>query len=67
MMSVEITQKKNPKDATVTAKVDKDLDLEIKRITFAIGQSRSLFLQDAIVDRLIYLRGYLNDKEDGYV
>ena len=65
-MPVEIT-KKSRKDATLIARIDKDLDLEIKRITFAIGQSRSLFFQDAIVDRLIYLRGYLIDKEDDHV
>ena len=41
-MPVEIT-KKSRKDATLIARIDKDLDLEIKRITFAIGQSRSLF------------------------
>lgn len=66
-MPVEITQKKKPKNFVVQTRVDEDVYAEIKRIIFAVGQSQQMFLLDAIADRLLYLQGYLNDKEDGDV
>jgi len=66
-MPVEITQKKKPRNFVVQTRVDEDAYAEIKRITFAVGQSQQMFLKDAIADRLLYLQGYLNDKEDGHV
>ena len=66
-MPVEVTKKKKPRNFCMNAKVDADVYAEIKRITHAVRQSQSLFLQDAIADRLAYLQGYLNDKEDNNV
>ena len=66
-MPVEITKKRKPRNYPVTAKVDADAYAEIKRVCRAVGQSHTMFLLDAIADRLLYLQGYLDDKEDGYV
>ena len=66
-MPVEVTRKKKPRNFGVVAKVDEDVYAEIKRITHAVRQSHPMFLKDAIADRLAYLQGYINDKEDGVV
>ena len=66
-MPVEITKKRKPRNYPVTAKVDADVYAEIKRVCRAVGQSHPMFFLDAIADRLLYLQGYLDDKEGGDV
>ena len=67
-MPVEITRKYKPKTSrVVSARVSWNVDEEIWNITRQVGQTRAEFMQDAIADRLLYLQGYLNDKEDGHV
>ena len=51
----------------MSARVSWNVDEEIWNITRQIGQTRAEFMQDAIADRLTYLQGYVDDKEDGSI
>ncbi len=63
---VELT-KKIKKDGQVLLRIEKSVVDRINEISTKVGQNRADLIRDAIEDRLIYLQGYLNDKEDGLI
>ena len=59
--------KKIKKDGQVLLRIEKSVVDRINEISTKVGQNRADLIRDAIEDRLIYLQGYLNDKEDGLI
>jgi predicted transcriptional regulator len=64
---VEITNPYPKEKATFVVRLTDEMSCEITDTARAVKQSKINLIRDAIADRLLYLRGYLNDKEDGHV
>lgn len=52
---------------SVTAKLAPEVFLELDETCKYIGAQRSDFVAAAVENYILYYRGYIDDKEDGYV
>jgi predicted transcriptional regulator len=66
-MPVEITNPYPKEKSTFVIRFSDEMSCDIADTAKAINQSKINLIRDAISDRLLYLRGYIDDKEDGFV